>query len=213
MKFLASAVVVVSALGCAPPPVPPSVVWIRVLDEAKAPVRDAEISAGAEVIARTDGDGRAEVSVTGKEGSTFNLEVRCPTVYRSPSSPLAIRRLQTTAAPSPEYLAKCSRIRHTLVIAIRAEGGANLPVLHLGKEVARTDESGGAHVLIDGEVHERVELQISTADAKHAKVHPQNPVAAFELSDRDELKVFEVKFTRDPKPVARAVARSAPKAF
>jgi hypothetical protein len=202
-------------LGCKAPPAPPARVLVRVLDESKAAVANAGISTGGDLIAQTDKEGRAEVTVTGKEGAVFPLEVRCPSGYRSPNAPILIRRLQApnVSDAAPEYLAKCSRLRHSLVIAVHAEGGPNLPILHLGKEVARSDESGKAQVIIEGEVRERVELVLSTADPKLAKVHPQNPAATFEIGDQDERKSFEVKFTRDKKAPPKVVARTGPKAF
>lgn len=212
---LAVALVMASvALGCgAPSPsVPASAVSIRVLDDEKEPVRDAEIYASGNLVARTDATGRAEVTVSGKEGATFNVEVRCPALYRSPTAPLVIRRFDARHA-APEYAARCDKTRHTLVVAIRTQGAANMPVLHLGKEVARTDESGSAHVLVEGEVHERIELTLLTTDPKHAKLHPQNPLGAFEVAQRDEVKIFDVRFTQDPKPIIRAAPRTGPKAF
>lgn len=62
-------------------------------------------------------------------------------------------------------------------------------------------------------MHERVELLLSTADPKHAKLHPQNPSGVFEISDRDEVQILDVNFTQDPKPVVRAPPRTGPKAF
>jgi hypothetical protein len=211
--FAVVGLVVPALVGCKPPPAPPSVVTIRVEDEARAPVAGADIVAQSDVVAGTDVEGRAEVMVSGREGTTFQVEIRCPKLYRSPTEPLAIRRFVTGDASSPEYLAKCSRLRHTLVVAIHADGGANLPVLHLGKEVARTDEVGSASVRIEGEVRERVDLQLDTSDPKYAKLHPQNPVSSFEISNRDEIQRFDVKFTRDAKPVAKVQRRAAPKAF
>jgi hypothetical protein len=212
MKALLVFVATALLLGCQAPPAPPARVVVRVLDESKAAVAKAAITTGGDVIAQTNGEGLAEVSVTGKEGAVFPLEVRCPNGYRSPSTPILVRRLRASEA-APEYLAKCSRLRHSLVIAVHAEGGPNLPILHLGKEVARSDASGEAQVVIEGEVHERVELVLSTADPKLVKVHPQNPAATFEIGEQDERKTFEVKFTRDKKPPPKVVARSGPKAF
>ena len=80
-------------------------------------------------------------------------------------------------------------------------------------EASPTPDEQGAfvHVLVEGEVHERVELTLSTADPKLAKIHPQNPAATFEIGDRDEVMKFEMKFTRDAKPAARVVRRTGPK--
>jgi hypothetical protein len=201
-----------SGAACKAPAAPPSKVAIRVLDEAKAPIDGAEIASDSAVVARTNPEGLAEVTLDGREGETFNLEVRCPKAYRSPQQPLVIRRIQT--ADTAEYVTHCSRLRHTLVVGVRAiGGGGNMPIRHLGKEIARTDEAGGANVLIEGEVQERVELQLDTSEPKFAKLHPQNPTGSFEVTNKDEVKVFEVKFTKDRPPPVKVFKRQGPKAF
>jgi hypothetical protein len=199
-------------LGCQSPAAPPSRVTVRVIDESKVAVAKAGITSGGEVIAQTNDQGLAGVSVMGKDGAVFPVLVRCPNGYRSPSAPVLIRRLRASEA-APEYLAKCTRLRHSLTVAVRAEGGPNLPILHLGKEVARTDPSGHAQLVVEGEVRERIELVLSTADPQLVKVHPQNPAATFEIGEQDERKMFEVKFTHDRRAPAKVVARSGPKPF
>lgn len=199
--------------GCRPPPAPPTRVLIRVLDEAKSPINGAEIASQSEVIAKTNNDGRAEVAIAGKEGESFHVEVRCPKLYKSPTAPLEIRRLDNNTEQAPEYVARCSRLRHSLVVAIKTENGSNMPILHLGREVARTDQDGSAHVLIEGEVHERIDLTIDTSDPKWAKTHPKNPVASFEISNQDELKVFQMKFSKEPPKVVKVVRPTGPRVF
>ena len=51
---------------------------MRVVDESKVPVSDAEIASASQVISKTGGDGGAEVTVGGREGATYLLDVRCP---------------------------------------------------------------------------------------------------------------------------------------
>jgi hypothetical protein len=201
------------ATGCSSPPPPPSVVLIRVLDEVKAPIRGAVIASRSEIIAKTNDEGRAEVELTGREGTSFEVEVRCPNIYKSPTSPVVVRRILSSDGPSPEYVTHCNRLRHRLSVTIHTTGGTNMPVTHLGREVARTDQTGTAQVLIEGQVQEHVDLQIDTSDPKHAKLHPQNPVASFEIGERDETKTFDMKFTSDVKQVRKASKRAGPKAF
>lgn len=207
---------VVATVGCKPPEKPPAlVVSIRVLDESKAPIDGAEIALESKVLARTDAEGRATLNIDGKDdGTTFPVEVRCPAkVFRSPTTPIAIRRLRSVGE-GPEYIARCERLRHQLTIAIKIDGGmGNMPVVHLGKEVARTDQHGKATVLVEGEVRERIELVIDTSDPKYAKLHPQNPSGAFEIGGHDETKPFEVKFTRDKPPPPKIIKKQAPKAL
>ena len=217
MKLLGFALVFVGGglgLGaCKPPPQPaPVTVFVRVLDESKEPVGNAEIASQSQIISKTGGDGRAEITVSGREGATYLIDVRCPTGYRSPEAPLEIRRLDNGTAAVPEYVTRCSRLRHKLVVNVKATGaGGSLAVLYLGKPLTRTDAEGKARVVLEGDALERIDLQLDTSDPAFAKIHPQSPTGSFEIRGRDDETTFEVKFTRDAKPVRKAVAKSGPK--
>ena len=214
MKLLRVLPVALAAclLACKPPPAPPpSVVFVRVLDEAKAPVDRAEIASASRIITTTNGEGRAEVSVTGREGATYLLDVRCPTGYRSPEAPLEVRRLDNGSSSPPEYVTHCIRLRHKLVVNVKTAGVAGgLPILYLGKKLASTDGDGKARVVLEGEVLERVDLQLDTSAPAFAKIHPQSPTGAFEIQNRDDETTFEVKFTRDAKAPPKVVKRTGP---
>ena len=215
MKSLSVALVVAvaSLAACKPPPAPaPVTVFVRVVDESKAPVSNAEIASASQVISKTGGDGRAEVTVGGREGATYMLDVRCPNGYRSPEAPLEIRRLDNGSAAPPEYVTRCSRLRHKLVVNIQAIGaGGSLPVLYLGKVLTHTDADGKARVTLEGDVLERIDLQLDTSDASFAKIHPQSPTGSFEIPNIDGETAYEVKFTRDKKAPKRFVRASGPK--
>ncbi len=206
---------IASLVACKPaPPPPPVTVFVRVVDESKAPVSDAEIASDSQVISKTNGEGRAEITVGGREGATYLLDVRCPNGYRSPEAPLEIRRLDNGSAAPPEYVTRCNRLRHKLVVNVRVTGaGGSLPVLYLGKELTRTDADGKARVVLEGDVFERVDLQLDTSDPAFAKIHPQNPTGSFEIPNRDEETTFEVKFTADKKPAPKIIRRSGPVAM
>jgi hypothetical protein len=189
--------------ACQPPPPPPVTITVRARSEAGTFVPNADVYAGAVLVARTDREGLARLDIRGGEGDTFNVRVDCPPGYRSPNDPLPVRRLAIAATASvPEYDIVCHELRHTMVVAVRAEGGGNLPVLYLGKEVARTDRSGAAHVTIAMDVHDRIELTLATAGKANEKIHPQNPASVFEMPDHDDIQVFPVTFTRDAPPKA-----------
>jgi hypothetical protein len=200
------------ATACKPPPPPaPMTVFVRVLDEAKEPVANAEIAAQSQVIAKTAADGRAQITVSGREGATYVLDVRCPAGYRSPEVALEIRRLDNGTAAAPEYVTKCSRLRHKLVVNVKVTGaGGILPVLYLGKPLTRTDVEGRARVVLEGDALERIDLQLDTSDPMFAKIHPQSPTGSFEIRGRDDETTFEVKFTRDAKVPRKAVKKSGP---
>lgn len=201
--------------ACKPPPQPaPASVFVRVLDESKAPVGNAEIASQSEVIARTDADGRAEVSVGGREGATYLVDVRCPTGYRSPDAPLEIRHLDNGSTARPEYVTRCSRLHHKLVVNVKVTGaGGSLPVLYLGKPLTRTDDEGKARVVLEGDVLERIDLQLDTSAPAFARIHPQNPTGSFEIANVDGETTFEVSFTHDKKAAKKVVKRSGPVAM
>jgi hypothetical protein len=182
-------------------PRPATHVVVRALSASGAPVRGAVIYAGPTLIARSDAEGRAPLDVNGDEGEAFDVRVQCPGGYQSPAEPLTLRnlRIATPGNAAPEYTVTCHETRHALVVVVRADGGPDLPVLYLGKEVARTDGSGAAHVSFDMDVHDRIELVLGTSGSENEAMHPQNPASVFEMPDHDDVQVFSVTFTRDRK--------------
>jgi hypothetical protein len=187
-------------LSCKPPVPAPVAIAVRARGDRGAPTPNVEIYSGTLLVARTAADGRASLDVNGAEGETFDLQVKCPTGFASPPGPLSVRRVDIGATSTiPEYAVTCHETRRALVVVVRADGGPSLPLLYLGKEVARTDGSGSAHVLFEGDVHDRVELTLSTAGKENEKMHPQNPAQVFEVPDRDAIQLFAVSFTRDKK--------------
>lgn len=201
---------ILALAACKAPPAPPSAVFIKAIDETKAPVKDAELTAQGQVIAQTDADGRAKVTLTGREGMSFLVEVRCPQGFRSPNRPVEVRRLENSGAAAPEYVTHCERQRHTLTIDVKTTGATNMPVLQLGKEIAHTDDAGAAHFVIEGDVADRIDLQLDTTDPKLAKVHPQNPTGSFVIANHDDSVAFEVKFTVDKKRVWHGREKKGP---
>ena len=77
--------------------------------------------------------------------------------------------------------------------------------------LTRTDADGKARVTLEGDVAERIDLQLDTSDASFAKVHPQSPTGSFEIPNVDGETAYEVKFTRDKKAPKRFVKASGPK--
>lgn len=202
--------IALAAPSCKPPPPAPVTISVHARTETGAPTGNVEIYAGPRLIARTDANGRAQLSIDGAEGETFELRVKCPPGFSSPAKPVVVRRLGISATTAvPEHVVSCHQTRHALVVAVRAEGGPGLPVLHLGKLVARTDATGAAHVLLEGEVREHVELTIGTPGKENEKIHPQNPAQVFEVPERDSIQLFAVTFTRDPKKAP--IKKSGPK--
>ena len=107
---------------------------------------------------------------------------------------------RTLADPKrvPEYNATCPPTSRSVVVAVRADGGPNLPITFLGREVARTDTSGAAHVLLTMKPDEQFDLTIQTAS--NELLRPQSPTATFRAHGRDELFTFDAHFAQAAAP-------------
>lgn len=187
--------------GCAAgPPARDHEVSVAVFGDPGQPLADVEISHGARPVGRTGDDGVLRLSLRGAEGRAVALDVHCPEGYRSPSQPLAIvlRRLAEDDL-HPEWRAYCEPLLRTLVIAVRAEHGPNLPVSMLGREVGRTDALGAAHVLVRSPPDESVELVLDTSASPGLR--PQNPSARFEVPAHDDVALLSQHFDA-PRPIA-----------
>ena len=185
------------------PAAPPQVIVVNVTSDPGVPLAGAVLLFDGNEVARTNESGRGQLQLNGNDGQTFHVMVKCPKGYDSPSRPVVvqIKRL-ADKNKFPEYAVSCPPKERAVVVAVRAQGGTNLPVLHLGQEVARTDESGAAHVLLNLAPGETFELQLDT-EAK-TDLKPQNPVQGFSVASQDDVFLFDQKFeSTKPKVVYR----------
>lgn len=175
-------------------------------DPGKA-VAGASVQRNGHDVAMSDPSGAAVVKLAGREGDTVDLTVRCPQGYESPAKAVSVRLTRRgDSKKMPEYTVQCSPTYRNVVVAVRAEGGALMPITYLGKPIARTDEAGAAHILLRMRPGDQFELGLDTsAFPKH---HPQSPKASFLVpSGSDEVQRFDVRFEVD-KP--KAIVRRAP---
>jgi hypothetical protein len=192
------ACVLALATSCAalePPPPPAQVVVVRVESDPGKPLTDVVVSFSGKKIGVTDGDGVAEIQLAGAEGEVFQVSVTCPKGFESPTTPIRItyRRL-AESSKRPQYDVQCPPKTRTVVVAVRADGAANIPVTLLGREIARTDGSGAAHVVLTLEPGEQFALQLDTSADEFSGLKPQNPVASFGVGHQDDIFTFDQKF-------------------
>jgi hypothetical protein len=83
-----------------------------------------------------------------------------------------------------------------MVVAIRADGGPNVVVRRLGRELARTDSSGAALVALDVAPDEPVDLTLDTSSSPWLK--PKDPTQRFQIDDSDGLFTFNQTFQGEP---------------
>jgi len=172
-------------------------------DPGKA-VAGAVVQKNGRDVGTSDVGGSATVNLAGREGDTVDLMVKCPQGYESPQKPLSVRLTRRGDANKiPEYAAACAPTFRNVVVAVRAESGPLLPVTYLGKPIARTDESGAAHVLLRMRPGDQFELGLDTSSVP--KHHPQNPKASFLVpAGSDDIQRFDVRFeVEKPKVVVR----------
>jgi hypothetical protein len=172
---------------------------LRVTSDPGQPVTGARIVQRGVVVGTTGDDGRVRLTALGVEGSSVDLSVLCPDGYRSPAAPLTIvlRRLMA-GTPVPEYGASCPPSERRVVVVVRARDAADVPVVYLGREMARTDASGAAHVLLTAAPNARVTIELRTNGVAGGRLRPQNPSLVFVVPDRDEIVAFDQRFALEP---------------
>jgi hypothetical protein len=190
------AIVLPTWLGCdslGPPKKPSQSIVFSAESDPGTVLAGVQVLHRGKPVAKTGADGMASLQITGQEGETFDFDVRCPSGFRSPVAALSVvlRRTAEQAAAA-RFPIRCTPKERTLVVAVRAEGGANLPVLYLGREVARTDGSGAAHVAFRIASADAVALTLDTT--QQPKLRPQHPAMTFHGADRDQLTSFEQRF-------------------
>ena len=191
--------VALTVAGCSmfdPAVPPPQEVLIRVEADPGKPIKGADLFFNGQKIASTDDTGLGKLRLTGKDGETFDVVVKCPEGYVSPNRAVSVM-LRRLAEPGkkPEYAALCPPTTRLIVVAVRAEGGPNLPVMYLGREVARTDPSGAAHVLLRLRPDEQFDLLLDTNEKGNERLRPQNPRTAFFVKQKDDVFTFDQKFS------------------
>lgn len=162
-------------------------------------------------VARTRDAGALALAVRGVEGEHVPITVSCPEGFVSPAQPTDVV-LHHLADPgrNPEYEVRCAPINRNLVVVVRADRGTHLPVLYLGRVIARTDASGAAHALVQAPANEEVELTLSTSEPGNERLRPQSPTIKFGAGDRDNIKMFNVAFQLEPEKRSAPALRTMP---
>jgi hypothetical protein len=196
--------------GCLPEPErPPFEFVVRVESDPREPLAGALVRHAGVDLGVSSPSGALRVRARGQEGERLTLNITCPAGFRSPERPttVTLRRAAETARRA-EYLVACPPEKRKVVIAVRATHGANLPVKVLEREVARTDASGAAHVVLAGSPEETLELTLDTS--AEPRLRPKSPSARFAVGTRDEIVVYNQSFELASAPAPRRSHRPMP---
>jgi|SRR5688572_3898889 hypothetical protein len=175
---------------------------VRVSSEPGHGLEGARASFQGRELGVSDSSGAVAIQVRGREGDVVAIDIACPSGHR-PSAPVLVPLRHVSHDVKPEFSALCTPLTHSIVVAVRAEGGPRLPLLHLGRELARTDASGAAHLLLDVGSDEVVEIMLDTTE--QPRLRPKNPILRIQPGPRDEITAINQEFTLQPQPRVRKV--------
>jgi hypothetical protein len=182
---------------------------VHVESDPSRPLAGARVLHAGRELGVSGADGRVAVHASGSEGERLDLEVTCPAGFRSATSALAVTlRHALGSNERPEYFATCPPLTRKLVVAARLEHGLNLPIRYLGRELARSDSDGVAHLVLEGETDKTVELTVDTSE--QPQLRPKSPSARFRIADHDDVVVLAQSFQSPAKPVVHARRPSGP---
>ena len=195
--------------GVSAPPKPPLEVIVKVTSDPGRPLPAADVLFGGKPIATTDDTGAAHLVLQGNEGDSYEVSIRCPPGFLSPSKTLSIPLHRLVDDKAPEYEIACPPTKRNVVVAVRAENGGNLPVLFLGRAIGRTDPTGATTVLLkDLDADAAFSLTLDTTEKGAEWLRPQSPVNAFTVKHADDVLVWDLRFTNDaPKKVHHYIAK------
>lgn len=183
-------------------------VIVQARRDGQQPLAGVKILDGKRVIGTTDASGNVKLKLKGAEGDTKALTIGCPDGFASPEKPIVVGlRQMARGSPSPKFETECLPMVHTLVVGVRAEHAAFVPIRRLSQVIGKTDQQGIAHVLVQAAPNEQVTLTLDTSALPNLR--PQSPTLTFVARDRDEMVLLEQKFTVH-KPVVRARKKSIP---
>jgi hypothetical protein len=169
-------------------------VLVRVESDPGKPLPGARVAIQGREQGVSDGDGVVALQLAGAPGEVVVVDTTCPSEYRPPKAPLSIVLRRTTEDRQPEFRVSCPPLKRTMVLAVRAQNGADLPVRYLGKEIARTDRGGTAHALLAVDPGETVTFMLDTGAPEHAQLMPQNPELKVVIPERDEIVILDQSF-------------------
>lgn len=192
-------VLMLAMLGCeeeAPPPT------FRVTFTARSdgePLARVRVVADGRPLGETGEDGALGVDLAGREGQAVTINAQCPEGHRAPEELplLTLRRFRgldpAAAERGIEVSIDCPPAERTAAVVIRAgDNGGGLPVTMSGRELARTDEHGIAHLVMHVQPHTTFRLRLDTSD--NEDLRPQSPGATFTVPDADEIFLFDQPF-------------------
>ncbi len=179
------------------------------------PLEGVQVTVNGGAVGTTNSEGVLRVDLTGPEGAQVSVAAACPAGHRSPDAAQVhtLRRVQSldpaTSARGIEVPFACPPEHRHGVVVVRAGEQAGMPVMVDGREVARTDASGTAHVHVA--MAPGTTFQVLLDTRYNDRLRPRSPTQTYTLPDRDEVWVLDQNFqVEEPPRPRRRRPRRAP---
>jgi hypothetical protein len=181
--------------------VPEHLVEVQARGDDQWPLADAEVSIDGRPVGVTDEDGRLSLVLRRPDGAVVTLTAQCPPGYRGGEQKRTLALHQTRALGGPSRVpiqttVECRPEMRKAAILVRS--APHIPVMVVGREVARTDATGVAHIALPLVPHSSVRLTLDTS--QEPRLRPESPSRAFSMADADEMFVFEQPLELTPLP-------------
>lgn len=173
-------------------------------DDGKA-LGGVTVDIGRRRVGTTSADGTLRAELSGVEGQTLPVAVSCPEGFANPESlsPLRLthtRRVNLSGYQPLHVEAVCRRNTRDIVVIVRAQGGAGLPLQVEGRPAGVTDADGIAHVLVRAD-RATPSLSVSLDTSSRQDLKPRCPSRVYELAGNDAVLIFDQTLVATPKPV------------
>jgi len=152
------------------------------------PIPNALISRGPNQRAMTDANGLAYVRLQGFEGDLATISIACPPGFRSPKNiTVPLKEVREEDGP---LVVRCEVALQRVTIEITSE--PNLPVLYMGRRIARTNASGVTSFPVEAAAGSHFAVTLDTTD--RPDLTPVNPSREFVAGNTDETFVWTQSF-------------------
>jgi hypothetical protein len=209
MRIVATLALALSVVACAPPAAQQHdyELLVRVDSDPGEGLWNVPIYQGGGRVGVTGADGSARVKLLGGEGERTSLRAECPGTHVGPNEPTVVVLRSYQGQGLPEVAISCPPRTRKLAVVVKAKNGADLPIVHHGKTIGRTDASGTAHLLLKGPPGDAFEVSLDTSS--RPDLIPKDPGGRFVIASRDEAVLFdpELEIERAPPPRRHHVRR------
>ncbi len=190
-------------------------ITLRVMNDSR-PMPGAQIVIRDRAQGTTDAQGSFRMRMTGVEGATVPVTVRCPNGFVSPTEPVNVTLRSAIAIDRNahtggiETTVQCPPDQRVAAVIVRTPNRANLPVFYQGREITRTDLQGVAHMIFKVRPRDVLVFRIDTT--AQPQLRPANPSFNVATREGDDVYVSTLNFEDAPAPRAarRVVAPSVP---